>query len=202
MTDRSPGWEAFVLLLIDVQQDFWTEQAAADFPAFPSNVEQLLTGCRSEGIDVVHVRARFEPDGSDWMPAFALQGATPCIRGTAGAEPMPFAREHPGETVVFKQAFDAFESPELRSLLQARGKRFVLTAGLLTGTCVLFTTASAMQRGFLTAVVEDCCADERNAHAHTLEWYNFIFDRTTAAGLASRRSGWLADLNRLRRPGG
>src|SRR5829696_809980 len=90
---------------------------------------------------------------------------------TAGIEPLPFASEHVGETIILKHTFHGFQTPELEQYLHQRGKRFVLTAGLLTSTCVLLTTASAMQKGFLVALVEDCCADEPNAHKHTLERY-------------------------------
>ena len=33
MTNTQPGWEQFALLLIDVQRDFWSEQAAKTYPA-------------------------------------------------------------------------------------------------------------------------------------------------------------------------
>ncbi len=63
--------------------------------------------------------------------------------------------------------------------------------------CVLLTTVSAMQNGFLTAVVEDCCADEPDAHQQTLDRYAFIFDRATVSSIPHRRAGWLEDLKRL-----
>ena len=53
-----------------------------------------------------------------------------------------------------------------------------LAAGLRTSTCVLLTTASAMQQAGLVALVADCCADEPHAHNHTLERYTFLFART------------------------
>jgi nicotinamidase-related amidase len=197
MTDARHNWEQFALLLIDVQRDFWSEQAAKVYPDFPANVATLLTLCRSEGIEVVHLRASFKVDMSDWMPKYMLRGGIPCIQGTAGEEPVPFAVENPGETIILKQAFDGFHNPELLQYLRQKGKRFVLTAGLLTSTCVLFTTASAMQKGFLAAVVEDCCADEPNAHRQTLDRYTFIFERTTVGLIASHHSEWLAALKKL-----
>jgi nicotinamidase-related amidase len=66
--DESAYWEQFALLLIDVQRDFWPEQMAECFPHFPANVARLLKLCRAEGIEVVHLRADFKPDMSDWMP--------------------------------------------------------------------------------------------------------------------------------------
>jgi len=190
-------WGQFVLLLIDVQQDFWSERLQENFPAFPANVARLLALCRDEGLEVVHLRACFKPDMSDWMVRYRLRGRIPCVEGTQGAETLPFAREEPGEVVMVKQTFDGFHSPDLLSHLRRKGKRFLLVAGLITSVCVFFTTASAAQLGFLTAVVEDCCADEPFAHEHTLDRYSFIFDRTTTAAIRDRHSEWMAALQRV-----
>jgi len=197
MRDAQAQWERFALLLIDVQRDFWPEKLAERFPQFPDRVASLLELCRSESIEVVHLRAGFRPDGSDWMVRYRLRGRIPCIQGTPGIEPLPFSLEAPGEKVVAKQTFDGFQSPELAAYLRQEGKRFLLTAGLLTSTCVLFTAASAAQQGFLTAVVEDCCADEPSAHQQTLDRYQFVFDRTTTDGILDRRADWLAAVDEL-----
>ena len=197
MTDSKRNWGQFALLLIDVQHDFWSEQAARIYPDFPANITRLLALCRNEGIEVVHLRASFKADMSDWMPKYKLRGRIPCVQGTTGEEPLPFAVESPGETVILKQTFDGFHSPELLQCLHQRSKRFVLTAGLLTSTCVLFTTASAMQKGFLAAVVEDCCADEPNAHQQTLDRYTFIFERTIVDGIRAHYPEWLAALKKI-----
>jgi nicotinamidase-related amidase len=156
-----------------------------------------LSFCRSEGIEVVHVRASFKADMSDWMPKYRLREGIPCVQGTGGEEPAPFAVEKPGETIILKQTFDGFHTPGLLQYLRQKGRRFILTAGLITSTCVLFTTASAMQKGFLAAIVEDCCADEPNAHQQTLDRYTFIFERTTVGAITSRHSEWLAALRKL-----
>ena len=191
-------WRPFALLLIDAQRDFWPEDVAAWFPAFPDAVGRLLAFCRAEGIEVVHLRARLRPDMSDWMAAYRLRGRTPCVEGTPGVETLPFALEQPDEVVVVKQAFDGFQTAALEPHLRRAGKRFLLTAGLVTSVCVLFTTASAAQRGFLTAVVEDCCADRPDAHAQALDRYGgFLFQRTTADGLAAGYVGWRAALEKL-----
>ncbi len=187
----------FALLLIDVQRDFWSERAAHLHPDFPATIAALLTLCRHQGIEVIHLRASFSADRSDWMPKYLLRGRTPCVQGTAGIEPLPFASENVGETVMLKHTFDGFQNGELEHYLHQRGKRFVLTAGLLTSTCVLLTTASAMQKGFLVALVENCCADEPNAHKHTLDHYTFIFERTPIGLIRSQYAEWMAELEQL-----
>ncbi len=66
-------WSHFALLLVDVQQSFWPVQGRPDFPDFPANVARLLALCRSEGLEVIHVRSRFKPDKSDWMLMYRLR---------------------------------------------------------------------------------------------------------------------------------
>jgi len=197
MTGIQHDWGQFALLLIDVQRDFWDEKTAESAPHFPSNVARLLKLCRREGIDVVHLRASFKPDMSDWMVKYALRGRIPCVAGTTGIETLPFALEEPGEAVFVKHTFDGFVNTGLLEYLRRQGKRFLLTAGLVTSTCVLFTTVSGAQNGFLTAVVEDCCGDEPAAHQETLDRYQFIFDRTTVEAIPDRHGEWLAELEKL-----
>ncbi len=197
MVNVDRDWSSFALLLIDAQHDFWDEEMAKNFPQFPANVAKLLELCRTAGIEIVHLRAIFKPDMSDWMLKYKLRGRIPCVQGTPGVETVPFASERTGETVIVKQTFDGFHQPELLRHLRQGGKRFVLTAGLVTSTCVLFTTASAAQSGLLAAVVEDCCADEPFIHEQTLDRYQFIFDRTQVDAICSRHGEWLAALEKL-----
>ena len=96
MTSTEPDWRQFALILIDVQRDFWTEELAKVFPDFPASVAGLLGFCRREGLDVVHLRARFKADMSDWMPTYMLKGSIPCVEGTPGVETLPFALDEFG----------------------------------------------------------------------------------------------------------
>ena len=172
-TDLSP----FVLLLVDVQKDFWPEKLANLYPDFPENVSNLLSLCRDNGIDMIHLRAKFREDMSDWMPRYRIRKRIPCIEGTEGSKVLPFANEFPGEKIFTKQTFDGFHNPSLIDYLQNQQKRFLLIAGLVTSTCVLFTASSATQLGFLSAIISDCCADEPTIHSTILERYQFIFDQ-------------------------
>lgn len=197
MTTKQYNWENFALLLIDVQKDFWPEQTAKVFPDFPENIATLLTFCRKENIEVIHLRARFNPDMSDWMKKYKLRKRIPCVQGTAGEDVLSFATAHPGEKIIYKQTFDGFQNPELCQYLQQKNKQFLLTAGLVTSTCVLFTSTSAMQQGFLSAVIEDCCADDASGHQHTLDWYQFIFDRSPVKMIADHYPKWMTELKKL-----
>ena len=94
--------------------------------------------------------------------------------------------------MIEKQTFDGFQTSSLLPYLRQQGKRFLLTAGIQTSVCVLLTTASAAQLGFLTAVVEDCCADHLEKHGQALKGYPFIFERTSVDQLATSHADWLA----------
>ena len=194
-------WSYFALLLVDIQQSFWSERGKPDFPDFPANVVHLLTLCRAEGLEVIHVQSRFQPDKSDWMLMYRLRVPVshhPCIAGQKGAEPVSFAGVKAGEEVVFKQTFDAMYTPYLVSYLRANDKRVILVAGLLTSVCVFFTAISASQLGFFAAVVEDCCADNSlEKHTQTLDAYQFIFERTTVADIPEQHAKWLTALAEL-----
>lgn len=194
MTNLQRNWEQFALLLIDMQYDFWPNEIAEHFPKFPDRVKKLLKFCRAEGIDVIHLRASFQPDMSDWMVKYKLRGRIPCIAGTPGIETLPFALEVSGETVIIKHTFDGFLTADLLPLLRQRDKRFLLTAGLVTSTCVFLTTTTAAQSGFLTAIVEDCSADFPAVHQHTLDHYPFVFDRTTVKAIPEQYVEWTAAL--------
>jgi len=190
-------WEEFALLLIDVQNDFWSKEVAEAFPDFPRNTARLLNLCRAEGIDVLHVRARFKPDRSDWMARYKLLDSIPCISGTPGPEVLPEARELPGEAVIYKQSYDSFCNPEVETWLRDRRKRYVLVAGLVTAVCVLLTGAAAAQRGFLVAVVEDCCADQPKSHGLVFDRYPNVMERVKVDQISTRLPAWkkqLADL--------
>jgi nicotinamidase-related amidase len=191
------NWEAFALLLIDVQRDFWRHGMEREFPQFEENVARLLALCRAERLDVVHVRARFKPDASDWMVRYRLLGSLPCVEGTGGEEILPCARELPGEPVFYKHSYDAFISPAIPAWLKQRRKRYLLVAGMDTAVCVLLTGASAAQRGFLVAIVADCCADPAGAHDQVLMRYPNVLERVTVDEIVQRHDAWQEQLRAL-----
>ncbi|MBI1731601.1 MAG: cysteine hydrolase [Gammaproteobacteria bacterium] len=194
------NWGEFALLLIDVQRDFWRPGMEQKFPAFESNVARLLELCRAERLDVLHIRARFKPDGTDWMVRYRLLGSLPCIDSTAGAEVLPCASERPGEPVIYKQTYDAFLSPAVPAWLERAGKRYLLVAGMDTAVCVLLTGAAAAQRGYLVAIVADCCADPGGAHDHVLARYPNVMERVIIGQIVERHDPWRRQLSELKTP--
>ena len=200
MEREKRDWSHFALLLVDVQQSFWPRGGKPGFSEFPENVARLLALCRAEGLEVIHVRSRFEPDKSDWMLMYRLRVPVshhPCVAGQEGEKPLSFAAAEPGECVFLKQTFDALHTPDLLAYLRENDKRVLLVAGLVTSICVFFTAASAAQLGFLAAVVEDCCADRPEKHERTLDGYQFMFERTTTDAIGEQHATWLTALAEL-----
>ena len=198
MSDMRLNWDQFALLLIDVQEDFWSKDMEVAFPHFRENIRRLLAFCREQGIEVIHLQGRFSEDKSDWMPIYRLGRRMPCVENTDGVELLDEAVSQPGEMVIEKQSFDGFLSEQLDPHLQHMGRRFVLTAGLVTSICVFLTSVSAMQMGYLVAMVEDCCADEPAAHDHVFSRYDFMFEKTALPEIMERHDDWmkmLAELN-------
>lgn len=191
-------WQPFALLLIDVQNDFWEPQLQEAFPEFPNNISRLLNFCRQEGLEVIHLREIFEPHGSNWLPRYRLRERAVCIRGTSGAEVLDCARELPGEKVFEKYTLDGCQNTQLIDYLQTTGKRFLLTAGLATSVCVLFTAASTAQLGFLTVMISDCCADYPESHAITLKRYlNYLLEVVTLDEIPSCWETWQSQIHKL-----
>jgi nicotinamidase-related amidase len=193
-------WRRHALVLVDLQHDFWTPDTASTAPDLPDRTATLLGFARGAGITVVHLRAGFAPDGSDWMARYRLRGWIPCIDGTPGAETLAFGVEQPGEPVIIKHTFDGFLGTELDDVLRRRDIGHVLIAGLVTSTCVLFTAATATQRGYLATVVTDCCSDRAEAHQATLAAYPFVFGTVSSDEVGARRREWESDLERMGGP--
>jgi nicotinamidase-related amidase len=194
-----PGkWDKFALLLIDLQNDFWAPELSPQFPNFPKNVTELLQVCRTEGIDVIHVRSEFSPNSADWPASYRVRfrSRMPCVRGTKGAEVLPFAAERPGEPVFYKHTFDAFFDSELADYLKANNKKHLLLAGVTTDVCVLSSAFGAFNRGYMLTLVEDCCASmvDQSHDFVRANYEGFIFDCVRVGGISGQHSAWLRNL--------
>ncbi|MBW4606246.1 MAG: cysteine hydrolase [Hassallia sp. WJT32-NPBG1] len=194
-------WNDFALILIDVQHGCWSSHTQLAFPGFSANLASLLSLCRKNKIEVIHLRTEYQADKSDWMPFEKLGMPVSCIQGTQAVEFLDFANPVRGETVITKNAIDGFTQLELDQTLKRKGKKFLLLSGLNTSVCVLFTVVSAVQKGYLTALVEDCCADwSLKAHSFTFAHYaNYLFKTTCVSDIQHRYTAWCTLIQQLGR---
>ncbi len=79
-------------------------------------------------------------------------------QGTVGAETIPelLAFGQRIDYVAGKMGFNAFSHTTLQGLLEQRGIRDVLVAGMVTSLCIDSTGRAAYERGYGVTVVSDC----------------------------------------------
>jgi len=163
------------LVVIDMQRDFiepggFGESLGNDvsrLAAIVPTVARLMAGCRAAGIPTIHTMECHRPDLSDCPPAKRNRG-NPSLRiGDAGpmgrlliaGEPgtaivdtlAPIAGEH----VIEKPGKGAFYRTDLGDILEKRGVRALLIAGVTTEVCVQTTMREANDRGFDCLLIED-----------------------------------------------
>jgi ureidoacrylate peracid hydrolase len=77
------------------------------------------------------------------------------VRGTWGAELVDECRPSPGDIVIQKHGYSAFEGTELEQLLRERGITTLVVCGVVTYACVLATVFSGFDKGFDVCLVSD-----------------------------------------------
>ena len=156
------------LIIIDMQRDFVEPggfgaslgKDVSRLGAIVPTVAQLLAGFRRAGLPVIHTRECHRPDLSD-LPDAKRDRGTPNLRigepgpmgrllvaGEAGAEIIPELAPMPGETVLDKPGKGAFCRTNFEALLQERGLRHLIFAGVTTEVCVQTTMREANDRGY------------------------------------------------------
>jgi nicotinamidase-related amidase len=156
------------LIIIDMQRDFVEPGGfgaslgndVSRLGAIVPTVARLLAGFRRAGLPVIHTRECHRPDLSD-LPEAKRDRGTPNLRigepgpmgrllvaGEAGAEIIPELAPMPGETVLDKPGKGAFCRTNFEALLQERGLRHLIFAGVTTEVCVQTTMREANDRGY------------------------------------------------------
>ena len=186
--DLEPG--GLALVVIDMQRDFCERGGYLDAMGYDVGsasalvpaIAALRAAVRAWGGLVVYTREGHRADLSD-LPAqkrfrSRLGGGeigSPgplgrlLIRGEAGWDIVPALAPAPGEPIVDKPGFGAFFATDLDRILGTRGVRNLIVCGVTTDVCVHSTLREAVDRGFETLLVSDCCAatDPAN-HAATI----------------------------------
>jgi nicotinamidase-related amidase len=134
------------LIVIDVQQGFAEQDAAGhkrNNPHALDRIVDLLTAFRERRLPIFHIRhASTEPD-SVFRPE------------RTGFQPIPAARELPGEPVVVKNVNSAFIGTDLESRLRQAGHHTLIICGATTNHCVETSTRMAGNLGFDAHLVRD-----------------------------------------------
>ena len=180
------------LVTIDMQGDFCAEHglvhrwgfdiAAMRAPIAP--LRRVFAACRAAGVTMVHTREGYARDLSD-ISAMRLRRLRSSGIATGDEGPMgrhlvrgetcwdfiPELNPLPGEIVIDKPGYGAFHGTKLEDILQEKGLRQLVLAGVTTNCCVGSTLRDAEDRGFECLVLSDCCADPRPAqHEAAIAW--------------------------------
>lgn len=160
------------LLLVDLQRDFLNRpglQPAAD--DLVARASELLSICRARGIPVIHARTRTARDGADRMPHWIAAGTHLCVEGEVGEAAPPALAERPGEIVVRKRFFSAFEDLSLDEALKAGRVDELIVAGIYLHGCVRASVLDAYARGLRVSVVREAVGSTEPLHAEITRQY-------------------------------
>jgi nicotinamidase-related amidase len=127
------------------------------------NIQKLLAAFRKNGMKVVYTVIGAElPDLSDLTPIhqalFRSTGLDRSIPGNKEFEIREEVKPIPGELVLVKKSFGAFNSTNIDQMLRNMGVDTIVVVGVLTNQCVFLSAVDAGDRGYLTVVVSDATA--------------------------------------------
>jgi len=147
---------------------------------------------RRAALPVVFTRHLYRPGRPDEGRALkqnspALAGIDGLKTGTWDAEVADELGCGPGDLIVDKVRFDAFQWTSLEPLLRGLGVAELVVCGVVTNICVETTVRSAFMRDFPVALLADCCAAKtRRLHELSLE----VLSSYQLAGIASITEGY------------
>jgi nicotinamidase-related amidase len=141
------------LLVLDIQRDFLradgrlpVDQRRA--PGLIDSVNAVIAAAESAGVLVVDIENAF----SMFSVANIFRRFS-AIKGSSGA--LPDERVRRGGVSLAKRSTDAFRNPKLKALLDSRGIRNLIVAGVHANGCVCATVNSALHRGYHVEVLVD-----------------------------------------------
>jgi nicotinamidase-related amidase len=200
------------LLVIDMQRDFlkpegYAAKAGLDIAPLTAAigpVGRVLAAARKSKLTIVHTREGHLPDLSD-CPPYKLERSRKAgaeigsrgplgrllVRGEKGHDFVDELKPLPGEVVIDKPGYSAFEHTTLQQLLVTRGIETLLVTGITTEVCVSSTLRSAADRGYRCITVGDACASGDPAlHRAALAMIGVeggIFGETTTTDAVEKR---------------
>ena len=180
-----PGHSA--VLVIDMQNDFCARDGfvekvvGKDVSACRAVVEpimELVGSARRVGVPVLWIKANYDPDK---VPAGMLAKQREkslvvcCGTGSWGAE-FYQVTPLPGEAVIEKNCFSAFQGTNLDVRLHNGQIRTLVFAGVQTNVCVETSLRDAVSRGFHAVLASDCVASHTPPlHDATIANTRFLF---------------------------
>jgi nicotinamidase-related amidase len=139
------------------------------------NASVAVASAREAGVPVVFTRHVYRPGRPDEGAALIrnspeLAGVSGLAAGSWDAEVVADLGAGPGDLIVDKVRFDAFQWSSLEPLLRGLAVTDLVICGVVTNLCVETTVRSAFMRDFPVTVLADCCAAKtRRLHDLSIE---------------------------------
>jgi acyl-CoA reductase-like NAD-dependent aldehyde dehydrogenase len=114
---------------------------------------------------VIHVWTTVSRADDRRMPRWRRMDKWICIAGTPGHEPPASLRPQPGEPIVSKTFYSAFENDDLDARLRSLGCTEVVVVGVHIHGCVRASVLDAYQRGYTVIVADDATGSDDPIHA-------------------------------------
>jgi nicotinamidase-related amidase len=143
------------LLVVDVLDRFDhddAEQLLASFRDRGETMARAIEAARETGVPVIYVnddRDRWDSDA----PALAREAAD-----GPGGEVIRELLPRPGDHVLLKHRYSAFDHTALELLLESKGAERVVIVGAATEGCVVQTALDAREHGLKATIVAEACA--------------------------------------------
>ena len=156
------------------------------------NTAAAVAQARRAALPVVFTRHLYRPGRAD--EGWALKQNSPALAGIDGLQAGTWDAEvvdelgcGPGDLIVDKVRFDAFQWTSLEPLLRGLDVAELVVCGVVTNICVETTVRSAFMRDFPVTLLADCCAAKtRRLHELSLE----VLSSYQLADIASVTEGY------------
>jgi nicotinamidase-related amidase len=167
---------ATALVLIDLQKGVLPyAKAPYDSATVLANAAKLASAFRAAKSQVVRVKVGFSADGGDRLTS-NVDAPTPSAAQPADwlDDPVELPRQ-PGDIVILKRQWGAFNGTELDLQLRRRGIRTIVLGGIATAIGVESTARFAWELGYEIVFAEDATSGPDAAmHGHS---FGTIFPR-------------------------
>ena len=194
------------LLIVDMQNDFVRVGAPLEVPEARATIpahRRLIEGARRRGLPVIYTKFLSRPEYYllwEWSPQ--CRPPTKCCwkghrrfyedadRELDCSDVVEEIYPEPGDTIVEKYGYGAFQETPLASLLRDLGVRSLLVTGTVTQICVEETAREAFHHGFRTTLVADAVSSyASDLHAATLRNFAMKFGWVEDSGTLLQRLG-------------
>src|SRR5215207_3499459 len=172
------------VLVVDVEPLFVNMTLVPPVDQVLPRLSRLLDAAQAAGVLRIFIRSVIPEER--WTEPWRQQFSPEMQAANAPGSPLnafhPDFEPQPGDLTLVKDRFSAFMATDLATLLQERGIRTVIVAGLITDVCVSSTARDAFQLDFLTVTLSDCTATDSLArHEASLATITDVFGQVCLA---------------------